>query len=190
MAGLVSTKGYGIGIPPTNKVVIPFSLTIYDLEGNEVGYMISLTYDTTRRVERIRHLNAFDAGRIIEQAPAPEDYTASGEGFTLYTDDLANPQSVIGRLTKETGIAVFECLNQQRIPFNIVKQVVHPATGVGYETIFYECWLARYSETFATRNIVVSATVSIQPTYVESRIVRLSVGDSQGVGGKLPPKRG
>jgi len=185
MAGLVSTKGYGLGIPPSNKVVIPFSLTIYDLEGNEVGYIISLSYETTRRVERIRHLNAFDAGRIIEQAPAPEDFSVTAEGFTLYTDDLANPQSVIGRLTIETGIAVFECLNQQRIPFNVVKEVVHPATGIGYRTIFFECWLARYSETFATRNIVVSATASIQPTYVESRIVQVS-----GVGGKEPPKRG
>lgn len=185
MAGLVSIKGYGVGIPPTNKVVIPFSLTIYDLEGNEVGFMTDLTYDTSRRVERIRHLNAFDAGRIIEQAPAPEDYTASCVGFTLYTGDLANPQSVIGRLTKETGIAVFECLNQQRIPFNVVKEVVHPATGIGYQTIFYECWLTRYSETFAVRNVVVTANASIQPTYVESRVIQVS-----GVGGKLPLSRG
>lgn len=185
MAGFVTLKGYGVGIPPSNKVIIPFSLTIYDLEGNEVGFITDLSYDTSRRVERIRHLNAFDAGRIIEQAPSPEDYTLSATGFSLYTNDLANPQSVIGRLTKETGIAVFECLNQQKIPFNIVKEVVHPATGTGYQTIFYECWLTRYSEAFATRNVVVTGTASIQPSYVESRMIQVS-----GVGGKQPPTRG
>lgn len=185
MAGFVSVKGYGVGIPPSNKVVIPFSLTIYDLEGNEVGFITDLSYDTSRRVERVRHLNAFDAGRIIEQAPAPEDFTVSCTGFSLYTDDLANPQSVIGRLTKETGIAVFEVLNQQKIPFNVVKEVVHPATGVGYQTIFFECWLTRFSEAFAVRNVVVTANASFQPTYVESRIVQKS-----GIGGKQPIERG
>lgn len=184
MAGFVSVKGYGVGLPPSNKVVIPFSVTIYDLLGNEIGFITDLSYETSRRVERIRHLNAFDAGRIIEQSPAPEDFSVSCTGFSLYTDDLANPQSVIGRLTKETGIAVFEALNQQKIPFNIVKEVVHPATGKGFQTIFYECWLSRYSETFATRNVVVTASATVQPSYVESRVVQVS-----GVGGKQPPSR-
>ena len=189
MAGLVSTKGYGIGLPSSNRVVSPFSVTIYDADGIEIGFITDFTPDSTRRLERVRHLNAYDAGRIIEQVPGPEDPSISVSGFVLYSDDVANPQSLIGRLTRELGVAVFEALNQQRIPFTIVKEVIHPATGAGYKVIYHECWLARYSETWSVRNLVVTGSASIQPTYHEVVNITREVGGANGVGGKLPLER-
>jgi len=184
MGGLVSQKGYGIGLPQSNKVISPLSLTIFDLQGNEVGFITDLSYETTRTVERIRHLNAFDAGRIIEQVPVPENFTVSGTGYSLYTDRLSNPQSVIGRLTQELREAVFEVLNAQRIPFNVVKEVSNFQTGITVKTIFFDCWLTRFSEGFSVRNAVVTASFSFQPSYIESEIITRT-----GMGGKQPIER-
>ena len=190
MGGIASSKGYGIGIPPKAKVITPFSATILDENGLEIGYVISLNYDTSRTVERIRHLNAYDAGRIIEQVPTPENYSLSAEGYSLYTKELADPKSLIGRLTQSLDIAVFETLNAQHLPFTLVKEVTHLANGLGVKTFFYDCWLARYTETYATRNAVVTGSATIQPSYIETKIVKLDVGGSDGIGGKLPPDRG
>lgn len=150
------------------NVVIPSSYTIYDSDENEIGFIRQVTVNYNRRTEPVRHLNGWDAGRIVQIGWGPMDpITLTAQGFVLYTTDLLDPNTTLGRLAKSAGVPVIEILNAQRIPFNIVMDAVHPSTGNGLRVVFSECVVSRYNYTVNIDNVHVTDTVDISATYVE-----------------------
>ena len=155
----------GVKIPLKNKIIIPSS-TLISIAGATVGFIQDLTYDTSRRVERIRELNAPRAGRVVEQVPSPEDITANGTGFCLYESN------VISRIAKGATMAgitdVFFTITSQYIPFDVFITETHPLTGAGFRIILENCWLVRYSHPIRVGDLMISETFEIQPQAVNS----------------------
>lgn len=155
----------GVKIPTTNRVVIPTSILI-SIAGAPVGFIQDLTYDTSRRVERIRELNAPRAGRIVEQIPSPEDITANGTGFCLYESN------VISRIAKGATMSsitdVFFTITSQYIPFDVFLTETHPLTGSGFRVTLENCWLVRYSHPIRVGDLMISETFEIQPQAVNT----------------------
>jgi hypothetical protein len=164
----------GVSLPPPDafggryNIAIPSSYTIYDMDENEIGFIRQLSVNYNRRTEAVRHLNAWDAGRIVQIGWGPmEPISLSAQGFVLYTADLLDPQTTLGRLAKAAGIPVIEILNSQRIPFDIIMDAVHPSTGRGLRVKFGECVVSRYNYTVNIDNVHVTDTVDMVAVYVE-----------------------
>lgn len=156
-------QGIGVKIPEQNKLIIIPSITIYDTDNVEIGFITDLTPDSTRNVERIRILYAGAAGRVVEQVPGVEDWTIRCTGFALYE------QTLPGALTQGTGAnKIFHSLNSQYIPFKITIEEVHPITGDTITTEFGDCWLTAYSHPISVRNLHVAETATIQPAWVHT----------------------
>ncbi len=150
------------------NVVIPSSYTIYDMDENEIGFIRQMTINYSRRTEAVRHLNGWDAGRIVQIGWGPMDpVSLSAQGFVLYTSDLLDPQTTLGRLAKARGIPVIEILNAQRIPFDIIMDAVHPTTGTGLRVKFGECVVSRYNYTVNIENVHVTDAVDMVAAFVE-----------------------
>ena len=162
------TKGVGVRIPSSNQVVVVTSITLFDAEGGEIGFVSELGYRTARTVERIRHLNAADAGRILEQCPLPEDFTLDASGMALYDSTL------IGRLSKGSDEAVppdvYHAINTQYGPFTIEVLMTHPTNSKQVRVVFGDCWIASFDSPMrvGTANIVQRATM--QPSWVETEL--------------------
>jgi hypothetical protein len=159
-------RGSGVMIPKTNKVVIVPSITIYGNDGKEIGFITDFTPDSARRVERIRHASFTDAGRVIEQVPAPEDLTLRVTGFSLYQS------SMIGRLAH--GVPelepdlLFVSLNEQAYPFTLEMSHTHPDdTSQMFRLIFGECWMTAFSHPWSIRNLYIAQTATLQPSWIE-----------------------
>ena len=151
----------GVRIPETNKVVVITSITVFDTEGQEIGFIQELSPSSTRRVERIRDLSATRAGRVIEQVPSPEDLTVTGRGLCLYE------QSVLRLITgfkPENTYDVWFALTHQFIPFNVVVDVKHPVTNKGWYIMFSRCWLTSYGVTYRVGELFVAETFTFQPS--------------------------
>jgi len=167
--GLVK-HGYGVGLAPQNQVVISTAITVFDEQGNEIGFIQSLNRSDNRGTTPIRHLNKADAGRIIEQAPGVENYTLSASSFGLWNASDADRRSLINRLAGlggPGGGGAFAVLNQQQIPFVIRQVEEHPATGAQNVTLFLGCMLTSFSRPVAVGTATISETSNITPSWVE-----------------------
>jgi hypothetical protein len=153
----------GVKIPTTNKVVIPTSITISIGGGPNpiVGFIQDLTFDTTRRIERVRELSATRAGRIREQVPAPEDITVTGTGFCLYESNVLKQIAYQGTVQPITD--VWFALTNQCIPFDVFIEETHPLTNEGFLITLEQCWLARYSHPIRIGDLMISETFDLQP---------------------------
>jgi len=143
-------RGFGVGVWEGDRILNPIAtITIYDQDGNEIGYVTSISPSTTRNVTRQRHFNAADAGRVVELTHNPEDYKLTLEGFLLYHPGYNGliSGSLIDRLFRpeDDAHAVFELLNKQYIPFDIVEESINPATGRGYRKIYISCKISDWS---------------------------------------------
>lgn len=161
-------RGSGVMIPKTNKIIVTTSITIYGHDGKIMGYITDFTPDSARRVERIRHASFADAGRVIEQVPAPEDLTLRVTGFALYESSL------VGRISRgvpeQEPDTVFFSLNDQSYPFTIELEHKHPAdAGNTYQILFGECLLTAHSHPWAIRNLYIAQTATVQPAWVETK---------------------
>lgn len=159
MAGLV-TQGSTVGLPAENKAVISSSVDVFDQDGFEIGFVSQITPSHTRTVQRIRHLNSADAGRVIESAPSPEDISISGTGLNLYNIAESQQQSLIARLPGQAG-ARFKTLNDQKIPFFIQVVETHPASGLQNESTYLGLWLTRYTRPINIAGATIAATIDI-----------------------------
>jgi hypothetical protein len=152
----------GVGVPDTHRTQLSTSVDIIDMDGNNIGYISQFGTTGTRNVTRIRHLNSDDAGRVIEQAPNPEDRTVNVTGFALYNKQ--SDGSVIQRLGGRSTRKKMAMLEEQKIPFNIVEVVRQPATGEEETTVYHNCWLTNFSKTIniGTATIAQTATLSVE----------------------------
>lgn len=177
-----ATDGFpGLKVPERNRIIVTPAITILS-EGQEIGFITDITPETTRRVERIRHLNFADAGRIVEQVPAPSDFTLRVNGFSLYASTLM--ARISGQRTgdEETpdvtetdpgGIILVENWLDSLL-FDVNWVIKHPTKdNVNYTVIFGDCVMVSHSQTVSIRNLYVTATATIQPTWL-----RVVPGDS------------
>lgn len=156
--------GIGVRIPSQNQIVISTGITIYS--GNkEIGFILSMSLEGSRRVERARELRAWTAGRVVEQILGPEDLTIRASGYALYQ------KNILGLLTQGTQPvpppSIFHSLNLQYIPFDIHVEEVHPVnTAKRVKVIYGNCQITSYTHPIAIRDLYVTETCNIQPAYV------------------------
>lgn len=160
------TQGDRVGVPDTNLAVVSSSVDVFDTDGLNIGFMQQITRTDTRQVTRIRHLDSFDAGRIVEQVPMPEDLSLNVMGFALYNRG-SDKQSLINRIGG-SGSARFKSLNSQQIPFNLLEEWTHPANPNNRgQTYYLGCWLTNYSRPINIGTVTVAETATIQPSWVD-----------------------
>ena len=180
----------GLSIPKVNVVVVPTLITIFS-EGKQIGFVTDLTYDSTRRAERIRHCNFADAGRIIEQVPSPTDFTLRCTGFCLYASSLlsriaggATGQEDAARIPSEADAGTLanhpDWLNSYL--FTIEEVIRHPNSskasgGMKYGYIYGDCVVTDFSHPMSRANMIISETVTLQPTWVKPTIDPSGVED-------------
>lgn len=167
----IQPSGIGVKIPSGNRVIITTNITILSHDNMPCGFITDFTPDSTRRVERVRILAASSAGRVVEQVPGPEDITLRVNGFAIYDATLLG---IITKGSHTTPIDIFHCLNTQYIPFNITIEEIHPVPGGGTNdtivTLFGDCWLANYSHPISIRNLYITETATIQPSYCKTLV--------------------
>lgn len=155
--------GIGVKIPTDNKVIVTTSISILDNDNREIGFITEFTYDTTRRVERIRVLYAGAAGRVVEQVPGPEDLTLRCTGFSLYD------QTLPGALTQGTDTnKIFHALASQFNPFKISVEQIHPVTDDTITIEFGGCWISDFSHPIRQADLYVAETATIQPSWIHT----------------------
>lgn len=177
----VAQNGDGVQLPRDNQVVVSTSITLL-VAGKTLGFVQSVNRTDTRRVDRVRHLDADDAGRIVEQAPGPEDYTLRINGFAVYPGSAALTQSSPGArptgtllnqilsLGEGRGAAAFRCLSSQSLPFSLIEQRRHPGARERIGRTWYaDCWMTNFSSPMQIGQITIAEEVQAQPTYVDNR---------------------
>lgn len=165
----------GIAQPKTNKLVYPPRTNI-KVDGRIVGFIMQMDENQTARVERIRHLNFADAGRIIEQIEGPVDYTLNVRGFVLYASNVLARVSGEATGAEETPsfpspgtsgsiIPSMEWVSKKRP--DITTEFVHPGNpSVKYEITYHKCAITSKSSTVSLADLFITETVNMQPTYV------------------------
>lgn len=169
MAGFAVSRNVRAGNENLNvgdKVYLTSQITILDEQGNEIGWITDMTENQDRAIEPIRHLNANDAGRILQGAPRPANYTVDVTGFGIYRDSIDYEGSTIARLIKNSGNAnkLMKSLEEQKVSFVIKVEVVNP-NGENSTTVYHGCWISRYSKPYSINNAFVAETASIFLTY-------------------------
>ncbi len=154
----------GVSIPESHRTVISTSIDIFDHDGNNIGYIQSITPSQTRNVTPVRHINSIDAGRIVEAAPGPANYTMNVNGFALY--DAQNDGSLIQRIGGSVTAQAMKSLEEQSIPFNIVITETHPATGNETKSVYHDCWLTNYSHPVNIGSALIAETATIFVTWI------------------------
>lgn len=170
MPGLVAAAqnpnaGVANNTPDVDKVLLSTSVDILDDQGNNIGYVSQFSDSGNRRLDRIRHLNALDAGRTLEMAPGPEDRTLSLNGFAIYNRQTNG--SLIQRIGGESTRKAMKTLEEQKLPFTIVEREVDPATGEEEYTIYHECWIQQMSKPVNIGQATVSQSCTVQVGWVE-----------------------
>ena len=157
-----------ISIPGSNSAIISTSVDIFagtTSSMTQIGYAQSISLTDARPTQPIRHLNSYDAGRIVEQAPQPETITLSLVGFEIYNDFLINKLGSAG----ETS---FHSLADQRTPLTIVEMSTHPAFLKGVAStegaapkwqimVYTGCWMTNWTRATNIGTVTVSSTVAI-----------------------------
>lgn len=149
----------GVKVPESHRTAISTSIDIIDHDGNNIGYIQSINWTQNRTVTPVRHLNSLDAGRIVEAAPSPANYTLNVNGFALYNKQ--NDGSLIQRIGGSITAMAMKTLEEQSIPFNVVVTFTHPATGEETKTVYHDCWLTNHSTPINIGTALISETASL-----------------------------
>lgn len=161
----IQTRGDGVSIPESNQVVISTTVDVLDDEGFNIGFLQNINRTDDRPTDAIRHLDASDAGRMLEQAPGVENNTLTLTGFALYNTGV-NRRSLLNRIIGASS-SPFRSLNSQQIPFEITEQWTHPASNARGQTLYGDCMLTNYSRPVNIGNITISETANVKCTWVE-----------------------
>jgi hypothetical protein len=163
---MLVTHGSPVGLASTNQTVISTTVTVYDQDGNEIGFMQQINRSDSRPTFKIRHLNAQDAGRIVEQQPGVEDYTLNVTGFGLYNQTDVARNSLLNRLPGSTALK-FKVLNDQFIPFAIKETETHPATQATNTTLYLGCYLTNFTKPISIQTVTITESATVVPSWVE-----------------------
>lgn len=170
MALQLQTRGDGVGLPESNKVVISTSVDIFDDGGVNIGFLQQISRTDARPATPIRHLAAGDAGRMIEQSPGPELNTLNVTGYALYNVSPAR-ESLLNRITgrtTDTAGNLFRSLNSQFLPFQLEERWTHPGnTSQRGKTLYGDCYLTNYTRPVSIATVNIVETANIQATWVE-----------------------
>ena len=167
MAGLV-THGERVGLYEGNQVIVSSSVTVFDNEGAEIGYIQSLTDTDSRPTTVIRHLNGADAGRPVEQAPAPETHALTASSFALYNVSQSNRMSLLSRIVGQNG-KMFSTLQSQHIPFIVHREDEHPSNANEVNsTTWYGCYLTNHTTTTNIGTVTITESCNITPSWKET----------------------
>jgi hypothetical protein len=150
------------------EVLLTTQISILDQDGYAIGFITGFTPSQNRSTERIRHISHADAGRVIEQAPKPEDVSITVNGFALYNtvDEKGNLAQRLGAWNPR---GAFASLQEQQYGFTLIVVEKNPKTGETADVREYQdCWLQTYSKPISVGN----ATVSDSATIIASRVVR------------------
>lgn len=179
-----TNRGDGVGIPQTNQVVVSTSITILAQSSAPIGFVQSIQPSDQRRVDRVRHLDAVDAGRTIEQAPGPEDHSIRMTGFAVYGGTPAQGSSAgttdpkgsflerllalgPGQSLGDISGRVFRCLSSQIIPFDLFEERRRPGLGNKTTKKYMDVWMTNFSSPVQITNITIAEEVQGQPTWIE-----------------------
>lgn len=146
-------------------MVISSSVDVLDEDGFNIGFMQQISRTDNRPTTLVRHLDAIDAGRVIEQAPGPETNTLNVVGFALYNTGV-DRRSLLNRIVGQGG-AKFRSLNSQQLPFELTERWIHPATRLTGETLYGDCWLTNYTRPVNIGTVAIAETANITATWVE-----------------------
>lgn len=162
----LATRGDGVSIPESNQVVISTSIDVLDDLGFNIGFVQQINRNDARETQPIRHLDSVDAGRILEQAPAPENVTMNFNGFALYNLGVDN-RSLLNRIAGSAGSA-FKSLNSQAIPFEVSEAWTHPATGLRGQSLYGDVMLTSYSRPVNLGTVTISESCACRVSWVET----------------------
>jgi hypothetical protein len=164
--GLV-TRGDKVKIPTDNRGIISTSVDLYDEEGNAMGFVQQFTRNDSRTVNRIRHLDSSDAGRIVELMPSPEEVNATLNGMAVYGASPQNRSAMLNRIAASRG-GPFKSLNSNYIPFALLEEWVHPTNiNERNHTYYLACLLSAYSHPVNIGAVQIAETATIAISYVE-----------------------
>lgn len=176
-------KGVGLALPPSNKVVIPYSSSIkvrdilVDSEEYEVGYVNQLSYQDSRTVTRVRHVNFANPGNTIALIPAPHSPTINITGFALYKES-----TLLQRLSKATyknpiikAPDLFHSLKENLYPFDIIYEYFHPYNKEGVRVYLVGCLMNSFTEPISDTNTYVSNTVNVTVSDTYNEIVSADI---------------
>jgi hypothetical protein len=121
-----------------------------------------------RPVEPIRHLNADDAGRVVQGVPRPETNTLTVSGFTLYKPTVDTEGNVMSRMIANAGNPhkLMVSLEEQKVKFSIKEKVINP-NGEDGITLYHGCWITRWNAPRSIDNAFVTETVDIFVSFVD-----------------------
>ncbi len=161
----IQTRGDGVSIPEANQVVISTTVDVLDDEGFNIGFLQAVNRTDARPTESIRHLDASDAGRILEQSPGVETNTLNLTGLALYNTGV-DRRALLNRVAGAAS-APFRSLNSQQIPFEITEQWTHPASQARGETLYGDCMLTNYTRPVNIGTVTITETANVTATWVE-----------------------
>lgn len=161
----IATRGDGVSLPDSNRVIVSTSIDVLDDDGFNIGFIQTLSRTDTRQVLRVRHLDSQDAGRVLELSQGPEDNSLNATGFALYSKGT-DPGSVLNRIPG-IGARGFKSLNSNAIPFEIVEVWTQPGSGETAETTYGDNLMNNYSRPIAIGTIQVNETVAMITSWVE-----------------------
>lgn len=165
----IQTRGDAVSIPDANRVVISTSVDVLDSEGTNIGFLQQISRTDARTMNPIRHLDSVDAGRMLEQSPAPELNTLNITGYAVYNTGQ-DRESLLNRVTGRAaagGGQRFRSLNSQFLPFQLIEAWTHPATGARGETQYGDCYLTNYTRPVSIATVMIVETANVQATWVE-----------------------
>lgn len=160
--GFLTERGSGVGQAASSKVQISTSIDIIAY-GRPIAFAQNIDETSRRTADRIRHLSIADAGRVIEQAPGVEDIDLSLSGFAVYNEEVF---SLLNQLGHESDRPI-KCLNDQKIPFDIIVKTTHPATGETVVDVYGDCVMVSYSRPRNIGTITISDRVDVQASWKE-----------------------
>lgn len=161
----IQTRGDGVSIPTSNQVVISTTVDVLDDEGFNIGFIQTINRTDARPTELIRHLDASDAGRILEQSPGVETNTLNLTGFALYNSGV-DRRSLLNRMVGARS-SPFRSLNSQQIPFEITEQWTQPASNARGQTLYGDCMLTNYTRPVNIGAVTITETANAAVTWVE-----------------------
>lgn len=161
----IATRGDGVSLADSNRVIVSTSIDVLDDDGFNIGFIQTLSRTDTRQIQRVRHLDSVDAGRVLELSPGPEDNSLNATGFALYSKGT-DPGAILNRIPG-IGARGFKSLNSNAIPFEIIEVWSQPATGETAETTYGDNLINNYSRPINIGTIQVSETCAMITSWIE-----------------------
>ena len=107
------------------NVATATSIDLLGPNGNMIGFVNKIdSFDHKRDVKRIRHLNSYDRGNVIELVPNVSTTSISVSGFYMFPDANGVTQDIVNRVTNEEAASV-GMLDTSRFNFDMGIRVRH-----------------------------------------------------------------